>query len=230
MQFQRHPQYESWSDWRRAWWSSDTTSLHVVPHPAHFLVFDYDVRDDHGREEDGSIRAHPPAPCLEEHGGRGVCVKCWKSHVQPMIAVLDECIRAPLGLSPADVLYIYSGGGGLHIWYKISGLPEKTREIMAAQDTRAVVLEYWLQPVRMRGLKIALDGKVTKQVAAEGHSAHAIRLPFSLHDSTGRVAIPLRLQEDGTTLELPLHLQAESAAKADFAQRLDLMRQWATRS
>ncbi len=221
--FHRKGEYDSAAAWAKAVSMGETKSLHVVPHPARFLVIDYDLRDDKGR-------GGHELPCIKEHpfGARDVCARCWASHVVPMIHVLDECIQRPLALSPQAALYVYSGGGGLHVWYK---LDEHTHEALVSAEMRVVLMDHWLpQAYKRMGVvgspPPAFDRNVTVKVGAEGHSAHAIRLPFSLHDKTSRAAVPLR-RRGAADLELPPHLvQGGPMSQDDFQARVKLLETW----
>jgi hypothetical protein len=214
LEFHRHGYYRDWPDWKRTMALGETTSLHVVPHPAEFLVIDYDIRDD-----------KPLVPCMAKgrHDVRDVCRECWDSRVQPLLTKLDRTMRRMMGLEQSATLILYSGAGGIHIWYSLRTLEPPIRKLLSTFAMRETLIHSWLTAAR--GMPTTLDSRPTVEAALPAHSAHAIRLPLSLHDKTGRITTPLRILDKKKCLvELPPHLRGEST---NMAQSIALIRSWA---
>lgn len=70
------------------------------------LVFDIDAS-----EYDGDARVRTCA-CA---GTKNVCWQCWL-HMELAAAVIDDALTVRMGVPRAHVLWVWSGGRGLHVW------------------------------------------------------------------------------------------------------------------
>ncbi len=144
-----------------------TASLHVQPPSSHFLVFDVDLRQ------------QPQYGCTDAHDSRSVCPTCWPTAVQ-LYDILERAVGKGGPLQLPSPLVVYTGGGGVHYWYRCASVPD-----MCDLDVRVnVLLPLVIRPL-IEEARIRLDEEVTTV------SRHLIRMPFSLHDASGRVALPL---------------------------------------
>lgn len=200
-----------------------TLSLHIVPDPKRLIVFDLDIRD-----------CYEKVPwlhgCRTAHSDKRVCAACW-----PMARIasrlLDVCIAQKLGLGPG--LHVYSGGNGLHVWFRAD--PE-----LQIASARKLVFTHLLSPSAIRAdaalvrdmrallppghatddleaFMPVLDVGVTIGVPRANDQGHAIKLPFSPHNSTRYLALPL--VGTGATLAFPPLMTAEEAVGGSEAQR-----------
>ncbi len=152
------------------YWATKTTSVHIAPHPQHYLVFDIDLRDQ-------------PGACPEERHPRSVvCPNCWPATLRAYDLV-EQITCGEFGF-PTKPLPVYSGGNGVHYWCRV---PPRWTDDMGDMDARRTVLMPVVIGERAERAGIKFDDKVTRG------RQHMIRMPFSLHDSTRRVALPLDL-------------------------------------
>lgn len=187
----RSVHYESGEQWARERAEPTTLSLDAIPPPDRFLVFDFDIR---------SNTTHRPA-CVtsKRHDLHDVCLGCWESHVKPAMLVLDGMIEHAFGFPHEAALRVFSGGNGLHVWYRLDKVDRAVQETLATSKPfrELLIKEYLAAPrlSRLEGLTPwpVWDANATVDVfhSPPQHSAHPIKVPFSLHARTGMIALPL---------------------------------------
>ena len=143
-----------------------------------------------------------------------VCARCW-----PLLAcaasVIDHVLRAQLGF--ARVLWLYSGGRGVHAWVcdeRAATLADGARRIVehtcavlarpvedgtrppSGERALRAIMETWrriyaeaqgVSAVEPEAMAPRIDAAVSAQ------RSHLLRAPFSAHARTGSVALPLPL-------------------------------------
>lgn len=213
-----------------------TLSLHTVPDPRHYLVFDCDFREQRRPTDFDICRG-------QRHDARAICIGCWR-WARAAALILDAQVAQPFQISRAP-LHVFSGGNGLHVWFRLDETPAAAR-LFSEAPARRVLFNTWLTrdaiaanallvaaltllftederrpggvaPNAVDAFGVQFDEGVTCGVAnpAHGGSGHMIRLPFSLHDRTGTVALPLPLLRAGqpATLRHPEAVIATSSAR-----------------
>lgn len=93
------------------------------------IVFDIDA------DEYNSVRR-----CCSS---KSACVRCWKLVIVAGRSI-DRCMRQQFGFT--DIIWVYSGGRGLHAWVSDLGA------MASDDDFRASLVEYMRQPDNARGM------------------------------------------------------------------------------
>jgi DNA primase catalytic subunit len=104
---------------------------------------------------------------------------------------------------PSKPLPVYSGGGGVHYWCHV---PYEWADTLSDFTMRQQVL----LGVVLTDCPVKFDENVTTI------KNHLIRMPFSLHDHTGRVALPLDVAA----------LENMPAAVDDFSAAVTRLKNW----
>jgi hypothetical protein len=107
------------------------------------------------------------------------CKLCWRTHIIPCFEKIVFVLEATLPPSfNFDVFY--SGGRGLHVHVRGSMLYAPLGFLEREGIVRGIFEAFSELKVAVR-----FDEEVSRQVK------HCIRLPFSIHENTGRAALPL---------------------------------------
>lgn len=112
-----------------------------------------------------------------------ICNQCWKNVMVPHVKELVDIV-AQFGLTRYCI--IFSGRRGVHIYYDI----EKTHDLLVEQ--RQLIID---------AIPFVVDADVTTKLY------HLVKLPLSIHPSTGRICQPLSLDlmENFDVIKDPVH-------------------------
>jgi hypothetical protein len=113
------------------------------------------------------------------HVRETVCAECWPV-AQRGVRELADLVGEPFALPPP--LVVYSGANGLHVWYR---LPPAHVLALAASRKHLIINE------------ILAPNAATRFDAAVTQAQHMIRMPFSWHEGSGGVALPLSATQLG---------------------------------
>jgi DNA primase catalytic subunit len=168
-------------------------SLHLKPKWDEFLVFDIDVRATTAVKPPDEIRA--VLGCTHA-ASAPICAKCWPI-AQAACFLADEWITKNFGL-PAP-LTVFSGSGGIHLWYSLRDDVDAAIAF-TGQRVRQAIVGIWNSTPLPDGLAEAVplfrraDASTWRPLLDQNVTAqprHAIRMPFSRNEKTGRYALPL---------------------------------------
>lgn len=199
------------------------TSFHMHPARGSFLVFDLDTRDStrHLHPEDDPHHQYSAATCPGCFVGcrhtQGCCECCWQI-VQAAIFLTDRLVTKRYSLPRP--LYVFSGSGGLHVWYRIHQRPE-ARATFRDQEARQRLIDDLRPEHLLRYEPDALNElarnvglyrrKIPNDMIAKSilpsfdrgptcAARHLIRMPFSKNEKQGRYALPLLVPPEVTPL------------------------------
>lgn len=159
-------------------------SLHAIPDRTRFIVFDFDIRD--------IAKRWPEKLANCRHDRYIVCSNCWR-YAQTAVAIIRSEMEKAMQL-PSPPLVVYSGGNGIHVWYHITPF-SKQWQLLDSDVGRGLLFNHIA--ARMAKHCLPLDPGPTRlmprcKVTGEPTSQdHMIKLPYSLHSATGRVALPI---------------------------------------
>lgn len=188
--------------------ASTLQSVHLGPDPGLVVPFDIDVRAQQEARERPRSLCHGHAP----HGERGICAGCWR-WAQAGAVILDEQIGRPFGLPASAALCVFSGGNGLHVWYRLDGVADAlTRQILARPSARRALFDVQLSLAALEGnkrLRARLEALMTEEELGLGYDPFALLgAVFDCHPTLGRPLHPVTQEglQSPTTLRAPFSL------------------------
>jgi DNA primase catalytic subunit len=203
------------------------TSLHLHPLPRAFFVIDFDIREMTLKDK-STLEFWPFWQSICNHHPKSICRMCWT--LAEVMLVLCKAILTEMGLrrGAAEPLVLFSGGNGLHLYFRLD-LDGLEGRALGSAEARALFFELvsTRQALKKNPVCAALLATLWKErvlddperaqafaqafaehpkqaeeeemdcllplfdVGASVSSAHMLKVPFSLHDRTGAVALPL---------------------------------------
>ena len=179
---------------------SGMQSLHLKPKWDEFLVFDVDVRATSEKSPE-EIRA--VLGCTHT-ASAPICANCWPI-AQAACFLADELLTKRFALPKP--LTVFSGSGGIHLWYRLFDKSDPGSEYYAdlaiafsQTNARDSLVDIWAASPLPEALADAIPlyrradasrwlPRLDRGVTVG--SKHAIRMPFSRNEKTGRYALPL---------------------------------------
>lgn len=128
------------------------------------------------------------------------CSNCWKFVEAAYLILVDVMV---VHLHFQKPLVVFSGGDGAHFWFAIpSGGDYDPRASYSRADVRSNILKRYRDSNRNKMLRskvMEMTGGIWPELDGEPTTGttHCIKLPFSVHGGTGRIALPLPYNEHG---------------------------------
>jgi DNA primase small subunit len=141
-----------------------------------------------------------------------MCNDCWSDVCIPILLIISECLTDLLG-NDCSILFIYSGGKGVHVWFK-----DKENLLLFTQNDERDVL-FSLISTNLGKYSCVIDKYVTTQIT------HPVKIPFSLHPTTKNISIPINPLDISTKTTLPtLTLQQLNKDNKLWIRGLELLK------